>query len=112
MRLDHSLLIGIAFLSMVVAGGCELNPNGESSRHADHQLRPSISEIIEARGRDYLEIEGVMVFFEAKTATGEPCIKIGVEELTDAIRERLPDEIDGWPVQLFESGVPDRAARD
>ena len=67
--------------------------------------RPSIADIIDRRGEEFLAMDGVVVIFEGATLTGEPCIKIGVATLNPALEAALPDQIEGWPVVIFESGA-------
>ena len=95
-----AVLIGLALL-----GGCSSNPSDEMSQDIPLSERPSIADIIDRRGEDFLAIEGVVVIFEGATFAGDPCIKIGVAELNDELESNLPKQLEGWPVIIFESGV-------
>jgi hypothetical protein len=67
--------------------------------------RPSIADIINRRGADFLDMEGVVVIFEGADDAGDPCIKIGIAEMNRELSAKLPKQIEGWPVIVFESGV-------
>jgi hypothetical protein len=97
----------LAFLLVpgLVGSGCSSSPNNDFGQEVDMSARPSIADIIERRGSEFLAIDGVVVIFEGATAAGQPCIKIGVAKLNKVLSERLPELIEGWPVVVFESGV-------
>ena len=59
-----------------------------------NESRPPLSEAL----------DGVNMVYESVGPDDEPCLKIGVIELTDALREALPRTVEGWPVVVVEAG--------
>jgi hypothetical protein len=46
----------------------------------------------------------VVATAESRLDDGRPCILVLVVRLTPELRERLPRELEGWPVRVEESG--------
>ncbi|MGB7291680.1 MAG: hypothetical protein WBD99_05890 [Thermodesulfobacteriota bacterium] len=63
----------------------------------------SIEEVLREHTEELMSIPGV-----AGTAQGlcnnKPCIKVFVIERTKEIDQRIPDELDGYPVEVEETG--------
>lgn len=97
--------MAVLVVTLAALAGCSSNPSGEFSQEVPLDERPSIADIIDRRGEDFLAIDGVVVIFEGATVTGEPCIKIGVAEMNERLESTLPKRLEGWPVIVFESGV-------
>ena len=51
-----------------------------------------------------MALAGVTGTFIGATADGRPCIKIMVVQRTPELERRLPQELDGYPVEIVESG--------
>lgn len=64
----------------------------------------TISEVLAAHTDSLMAIPGVVGVGEGAVG-GRPAVHVLVAELTDAIRRRLPAELEGYPVQVAESGV-------
>jgi hypothetical protein len=105
MSLQRLAILTLLSVSGLVLGGCSSSPNGDFGQEVEMGARPSIADIIERRGSEFLAIDGVVVIFEGATAAGDPCIKIGIAKLNKELDAKLPEQIEGWPVVVFESGV-------
>ena len=92
----------LSLLLLIVLGAVACGPNG-ATREETVQ-RPPLSEVVARHAPRLIEVEGIEVVYESVGPDGEPCVKIGVVELTDALRADLPRELDGWPVVVIESG--------
>lgn len=63
-----------------------------------------IEEVQAAHSPALMAIPGVVGTFIGATAGGQPCIKIMVVERTTELERQLPRELEGYPVEIFESG--------
>ena len=66
--------------------------------------RPPIVEVLERHSADLMAVEGVVGTYEGRTEDELPCIKIMVVESTEALRAKLPQSLEGYPVILRETG--------
>lgn len=60
--------------------------------------RSRITEVIERNRVELTEIEGVHGVAEGRTPTGDDAVRVDVDD--DAVRERLPETIEGYPVEV------------
>jgi len=95
----------------VTLAGCKREParspspgamTPDSSAVPNRPLTPA--QVIDARGPGLLAIPGVAAVGEGALPSGAPCIRIYVVKLDDAMRRRLPQTLDGYPVLVEESG--------
>ena len=63
-----------------------------------------IEAVQEAHSPALMEIPGVVGTFIGATADGRPCIKIMVVERTPELDRKLPRALEGYPVEIIESG--------
>lgn len=63
-----------------------------------------IAAVVVDRAPGLLEMNEVTAVYESVGSDGKPCVKIGVTELTPALRAKLPERIDGYPVVIVETG--------
>jgi hypothetical protein len=89
-----SLLVLLFFTS-----GCSQNKDT-----SDMNKKP-ISQIFEEQEANWLSIPGVQGFYEGTGENDQTVIVIMVDSLTDKIRESLPDSLEGYKVQIEETGV-------
>ncbi|MFO7610566.1 MAG: hypothetical protein R6X35_15495 [Candidatus Krumholzibacteriia bacterium] len=66
--------------------------------------RPDIMSVVDTHAPRLIAIEGVAAIAVGALDSGEPCVRIYVVALTDALRAQLPPTLEGWPVVLEESG--------
>ncbi len=66
-------------------------------------LRP-INDVLKDHDEEILAIPGVTMIFIGADRQGTPCIKVGVEVASADVEERIPRELEGWPVVIEETG--------
>lgn len=72
---------------------------------ADHPDLAELNRVLEAHAAELMEIEGVEGVAIGLLADGRtPCLKVLVVERTPALEARIPETLDGQPVELEESG--------
>jgi hypothetical protein len=64
----------------------------------------TITEALAAHTDSLMAIPGVVGVGEG-AVEGRPAVHVLVTELSEALRRRLPDQIEGFPVQVVETGV-------
>lgn len=70
-------------------------------------MSPSLEAIREVKARreeEWLALEGVVAVGVGATGERGPGILVSVEEVTDVLREHIPREASGVPVELRETG--------
>lgn len=65
--------------------------------------RPTIEEAQEAHTDEWMALPGV-VGTGIGRCDDDPCIKVFVTERTAALEDRIPDEVEGYPVRLEVTG--------
>jgi len=73
----------------------------------------SLTDVLAAHSPALMAIPGVTAVAESRLANGRPCILVLVVGMTPQLRDRIPREIEGWPVRVDVSGeikaMPDSA---
>ena len=64
----------------------------------------SIQQVLARHTDSLLGVPGVVGVGEGAVGGG-PSVQIMVTRLTDSLRARLPDRLEGYPVQIVETGV-------
>ena len=64
----------------------------------------SIEQVQEAHTPALMSLAGVVGTFIGVTADGRPCIKVMVIRRTRALEAKIPTQLEGYPVEIFESG--------
>ncbi len=67
------------------------------------KAKGSIEEVIARHSRDLMAIPGVVGTAEGKCG-GKPCIKVYVKKKTPALAAKIPERIEGYPVEIEETG--------
>ncbi|MFN2370183.1 MAG: hypothetical protein ABR506_03400 [Candidatus Krumholzibacteriia bacterium] len=93
----RALLLSLLLLALVAAA-CGKKGQEEAVE------RPDIMGVVDAHAPRLIAIPGVAAVAVGALDSGEPCVRIYVVELTDALRAQLPATLDGWPVDVEESG--------
>jgi hypothetical protein len=63
-----------------------------------------IEQVVDRRAPELMGIEGVTMVYVGASEDGRPCIKVGFVTLPHANRDRVPTELEGWPVLVEETG--------
>jgi len=66
-------------------------------------LSPTLHRVLERYSPRLMSLPGVIGAAEGQCA-GRPCILVLVEELTPALRQTIPPELDGIGVEIRETG--------
>ena len=66
-------------------------------------MRP-IEQVQEAHTPALMKLEGVVGTFLGETADGRPCIKVMVVKRSRELEAKIPQTLEGYPVEIFESG--------
>jgi hypothetical protein len=78
--------------------------NGCTPNRKDSALPPpNIAEVLERHTARLMSLSGVVGTAEGECG-GQPCILVLVERLTPALREAVPVELEGIPVEIRETG--------
>ena len=64
-----------------------------------------IAQVIERRAPELMKIAGVVGVYEGETRRHAPCIRIMVAKRTHELEARLPRRLEGYPVEIEETGV-------
>jgi hypothetical protein len=64
---------------------------------------PTVAEVLERHTARLMSLAGVVGTAEGSCA-GRPCILVLVERLTPALRQAIPSELEGIPVEVRETG--------
>lgn len=64
----------------------------------------SIEQVLKEHTDHLMSIPGVTGTAQGELE-GKPCIKVYVEKKTTELEKQIPDEIEGYPVEIQESGV-------
>jgi hypothetical protein len=62
-----------------------------------------IEDVLRDHSDDLMGIDGVVSVGQG-LCDRIPCIRVGVLELTDSLRGRIPDHVEGHPVDILETG--------
>jgi len=62
-----------------------------------------IEEVIKERGQQILAIPNVVGIGEG-LCDGKPCIKVFVVEITPELEQKIPKELESYPVEIIETG--------
>ena len=79
---------------------------GGAPEEAEVSFKPSppprpqspIAGVVERSTPELSKIEGVHGVSEGRTLTGDDAVRVDIED--DSVRERLPTEIEGYPVEV------------
>lgn len=70
----------------------------------DKSLPPSpVAQVLQRHTPRLMSISGVVGTAEGECA-GRPCILVLVERMTPALRQAIPDQLEGIPVEIRETG--------
>jgi hypothetical protein len=64
---------------------------------------PTVAQVLERHTARLMSLPGVVGTAEGECA-GQPCLLVLVERLTPALRQAIPSELEGIPVEIRETG--------
>lgn len=99
-RGGQGLLRRYALAAVVAAAAalCACNPVADTD-----MPKQSVSEVLARHSAALMSVPGVVGTGEG-LCDGAPCIKVYVEQATPALRERVPETLEGYAVALEETG--------
>ena len=104
------LLLGFVLTGAALAGaaGCR-DTNGTTTSRTRTDDPPvsqtlPLSEVVRRRAPELMALPGVVGVAEGALADGSPCLRVYVVRRTPELDRALPDTLDGWPVDIEESG--------
>jgi hypothetical protein len=92
---------------LAVVTGCRESgpgPAGDAQGRGTMALRP-IAEVIAAHDDSLLAVPGVIGVYEGEMDDGTSVIRVLVTGLSGAARARIPETLEGYPVEIERSGV-------
>ena len=97
--MDHRrLLCAVLLAGTLFVAACGQQTGEGNVRRAD------VNVVLKAYAPELMAIEGVTAVAVGKLDSGEDCVRIYVVKLTDELRAQLPATLEGWPVDVEESG--------
>jgi hypothetical protein len=95
--MDHRAILPAVLLVLSLTA-CAQQPQEETVP------RPDIMAVVDTHAPQLMTIPGVTAVAVGALDSGEPCVRIYVVELTDELQAQLPATLEGWPVDVEESG--------
>ena len=94
-------MIGLLWLGATVVA-CGLVGTAEGQRE-EPVAKKSIEDVLKEHTSQLMSLPGVVGTGQG-LCSGEPCIRIFVVQKTDALLKQIPPEIDGYPIDIQETG--------
>ncbi len=102
-RLGRILPPWVVFAGLLLFPACRTGAPPPESGSAAAPVRP-VAEVIAARAPELMAIPGVAGVYEGETRRRAPCIRVMVVRRTRELEARLPKTLDGYPVEIEETG--------
>lgn len=67
--------------------------------------KKDINQVVQEHAAELMAIEGVTGLFIGQSKSGKPNITVMVIEKNKKLKERIPQDLEGYPVVIHESGV-------
>lgn len=97
-------LVLLAVTLVTASGTSSCEPRAEEDQEAQGGLPvKSIEEVMQEHTDEWMAMRGVSGVGIGE-CQGQPCIKVFVEKATRVLRRRIPATVDGYRVELVESG--------
>lgn len=93
--------VGLLWLTAVIVA-CGQVGAAEGQR-GEPMAKKAIEDVLKEHTDSLMAIPGVVGTAQG-LCSGEPCIKVFVAEKTDELVKQIPPEIDGYPVDIQETG--------
>jgi hypothetical protein len=78
-----------------------------SQRSDETQAKPTrpIEDVLRDHSAELMAIEGVVGIYQTVLDDGKPCLKVMVVKNTKALAAKIPKRLEGYPVEIDETGV-------
>ena len=97
------LLPVIALLLTFACSSERQRPASEPDAAATDAPPPAIETVLQQNSAELMQIPGVVGVAQG-LQDERPCIVVYVKEKTDAVSAQIPKTLNGYPVQIIESG--------
>lgn len=101
-RLKTKLVI-LSILFLICGLNCTKSKVEQTSK-SNQMTNKSIEQVLKEHTPHLMSIPGVTGTAQGELA-GKPCIKVYVVKETEELKKQIPKEIEGYPVDIQESGV-------
>lgn len=102
----RAALATIAFLTAITIAGAVsacARPGPSDGEDQEEMSAKSIEEVLEEHTEEWMAVPGV-VGTGIGRCDGEPCIRVFVVERTAEIEQAIPSEVEGYAVDIEETG--------
>lgn len=90
----------VTVLTAAVLMSCQANNGGERAVPTR-----DVKTVMDAHVDELMAVTGVTGVAIGELEDGTPCIQVYVVEKTDEIVKKIPEALEGHPVNIIESGV-------
>jgi hypothetical protein len=97
------VLARLTLISLVVTMALSSTKPVEGHQGDGTMKEKSIEEVLKEHADELMSIPGVVGAAQG-LCNNKPCIKVFVIEKTKEIEQKIPDELDGYPVGVEQSG--------
>ncbi len=104
MRFGLTTELLILSLFLLVSGFTCTKKKVEQETKPNQMTNKSIEQVLKEHTDHLMSLPGVTGTAQGEL-NGKPCIKVYVEKKTSELEKQIPDEIEGYPVDIQESGV-------
>jgi hypothetical protein len=95
----------LLFLFGVLNQGFEYRTKIDNSIEGDSVMAThDVKEVMEAHAAALMAIPGVVGVYTGVLDDGTPCIKVMVENRTPELEQKIPQNLEGFPVLIEETG--------
>ena len=96
-------LRALAAAVALIAAGCQPHTSERTPAAAEHAPDQSLSLVIARNAEKLMGIPGVVGVYEGETG-GKPVLRVMVVARADSILRRIPDALEGYPVEVEVGG--------
>ena len=102
LRLKTKIII-LTVLFLICSLNCAKSKVDQKSK-PDQMTNKSIEQVLKEHTPHLMSIPGVTGTAQGEL-DGKPCIKVYVVKETEELKRQIPKEIEGYPIEIQESGV-------
>jgi hypothetical protein len=101
-----ALLLAVVAAALQPGCGGDATPErADDAPGRSSMTRPAIADVVRANTARLMAVEGVTGVAEGAREDGTPCILVIVQTRSPALEARIPEEIDGHPVEVRALGA-------
>jgi hypothetical protein len=82
---------------------CSCFPDNHAKLNREASI-PDIQTVLKQHSDSLMAIKGVVAVWEGRTASDRPCIRVAVDKKTADLAKKIPSVLQGFPVEIEESG--------